>query len=395
MSIPFSGGTYVNTTFLGETKQDAYTNLKTNLATAGWSRAVLGVGQGPGNVATVTITIASPGVVSFASHGFLGTERVILQTTGALPTGLSANTVYFVLFVDANSFRLATSSGGTAINTSGSQSGVHTLYSESILFESATQSNVTNPIRVRLKDNRGTALVVTFSIENAAGSVVGGSSGNAGGHIQMAAGITFRLVATKYHFMFMRNGAPSDARQWVWCGMPYVPTFLTSVTDVGFMFCNTDNDSRVQGSATGSVAVQSLRVCNMLTTDSNASVNWQCIYNSGINENAANGNTTALGSPFLLIPYPLRNNSSIPSSVTAGSYRWAGDQINTAPVPISWGVSGTAVEAKIRGVAFDLTYIAEAYAVDSTDTFNGHSWININNNNTAIPPRGGVWFATS
>lgn len=79
---------------------------------------------------TFTVTIASPGVVTLTGHGFIGGEQVYLTTTGALPTGLAIDTTYWVIFVDANTFRLATSQAnylaGTAINTSGSQSGVHT-----------------------------------------------------------------------------------------------------------------------------------------------------------------------------------------------------------------------------------------------------------------------------
>lgn len=81
-------------------------------------------------VGTFTITIASPGVATLTSHGLATGDGVYLTTTGALPTGLTANTRYWVIKVDANTFRLATSLAnalaGTAINTSGSQSGTHT-----------------------------------------------------------------------------------------------------------------------------------------------------------------------------------------------------------------------------------------------------------------------------
>lgn len=80
---------------------------------------------------TVTITIATPGVVTLSSHGFSTADRIYLTTTGALPTGLTANTLYYVIAVDASTFRLATTRAnaraGTAINTTGSQSGTHTL----------------------------------------------------------------------------------------------------------------------------------------------------------------------------------------------------------------------------------------------------------------------------
>lgn len=84
------------------------------------------------NKGTVTITVATPGVVTLNSHGFLTGESIFLTTTGALPTGLSVDTLYFVISVDGNTFRLATSYAnaiaGTSITTSGTQSGTHTLF---------------------------------------------------------------------------------------------------------------------------------------------------------------------------------------------------------------------------------------------------------------------------
>lgn len=75
---------------------------------------------------TVTITIASPGVVTWNAHPLGNGDPVRLQTTGALPTGLTANTTYYVVNKATNTFQLAASRGGTAINTSGTQSGIHT-----------------------------------------------------------------------------------------------------------------------------------------------------------------------------------------------------------------------------------------------------------------------------
>jgi len=78
--------------------------------------------------ATVTITIASPGVITWNSHLLSANDPVRFTTTGALPTGLVANTTYFVSAtgLTANSFSVSATAGGTRINTSGTQSGVHT-----------------------------------------------------------------------------------------------------------------------------------------------------------------------------------------------------------------------------------------------------------------------------
>lgn len=78
--------------------------------------------------ATVTITIASPGVISWTGHGLYANAPVKFTTTGALPTGITAGTTYYVISagLTADTFRISATIGGAAINTSGSQSGVHT-----------------------------------------------------------------------------------------------------------------------------------------------------------------------------------------------------------------------------------------------------------------------------
>lgn len=78
------------------------------------------------NSSTVTLTIASPCVVTWASHGIPNGYGVQITTTGTLPTGLTAGTTYYVINATTNTFQLSATKGGSAINTSGSQSGTHT-----------------------------------------------------------------------------------------------------------------------------------------------------------------------------------------------------------------------------------------------------------------------------
>jgi microcystin-dependent protein len=79
------------------------------------------------SLGTVTISIASPGVITSNAHGLVVGEQVFLTTTGALPTGLSADTRYYVVSSATDTITISATLGGTAINTSGSQSGTHTL----------------------------------------------------------------------------------------------------------------------------------------------------------------------------------------------------------------------------------------------------------------------------
>lgn len=80
-------------------------------------------------VQTCTISIAAPAVVTLNAHGLTAGDAVVFYTTGALPTGLTAGTVYYVISagLTANAFEVSATSGGTAINTSGSQSGTQSV----------------------------------------------------------------------------------------------------------------------------------------------------------------------------------------------------------------------------------------------------------------------------
>ncbi len=79
------------------------------------------------NTSVVTISIASPGVVTLASHGYTAGMGVVFG--GTLPTGLTAGTTYYVLStgMTANTFQVSATPAGTAINTSGSSSGTLTV----------------------------------------------------------------------------------------------------------------------------------------------------------------------------------------------------------------------------------------------------------------------------
>ncbi len=80
------------------------------------------------SIGTFTVTIASPAVFSKTAHGLAAGDAVYFTTSGALPTGLSTNTIYYVISagLTADNFEVSTTRGGSAVNTSGSQSGTHT-----------------------------------------------------------------------------------------------------------------------------------------------------------------------------------------------------------------------------------------------------------------------------
>lgn len=134
--------------------------------------------------ATATVTIATPGVVTSTAHKLVAGDTVVFSTTGALPTGITAGTTYYVLATDlaADTFKFAATAGGTPIDTTGSQSGVHTI----------VKGNKKTCMYVAIKDASGE----TF-LDDRNGNLVGSAGGT--GTINYATGaysVTFFAVTS-------------------------------------------------------------------------------------------------------------------------------------------------------------------------------------------------------
>lgn len=114
---------------------------------------------------TVTITIASPAVITYTAHSITPNTRVTFSTSGALPTGITVGTVYYVIAtgMTVNTFQISATLGGSAVNTSGTQSGTQTIayYSgddativgNTIIDNSSTGMTANGQINVKLSDN--------------------------------------------------------------------------------------------------------------------------------------------------------------------------------------------------------------------------------------------------
>jgi hypothetical protein len=59
---------------------------------------------------------------------------IVLETSGALPTGLSVGVTYYTRYVSATTFNLSTTPAGALIDTTGSQSGVHKISQRGVLL---------------------------------------------------------------------------------------------------------------------------------------------------------------------------------------------------------------------------------------------------------------------
>ena len=94
---------------------------------------------------TITMTIASPCVVT-CSLGLVEGTPITLSTTGALPTGLLPGITYYVKYLTTTTFNLAATSGGAAITTTGTQSGVQSISPRGILLSSLTGADGYTPL---------------------------------------------------------------------------------------------------------------------------------------------------------------------------------------------------------------------------------------------------------
>jgi hypothetical protein len=81
----------------------------------------------------ITITIAAPGVITLpAGYNFPNGTLIQFESTGALPTGLTVGTTYFVRDSAGTNFSVAATISGAAITTSGSQSGLQFISSRGV-----------------------------------------------------------------------------------------------------------------------------------------------------------------------------------------------------------------------------------------------------------------------
>lgn len=100
-----------------------------------WWYLITDIGSEDGDF---TITIAAPGVATSLAHGMSVNDPVRISTTGALPTGLAPGDYFIKTVPTLDTFTLSATLGGAAIDTSGTQSGVHSFIANPTLVVRAT-----------------------------------------------------------------------------------------------------------------------------------------------------------------------------------------------------------------------------------------------------------------
>lgn len=206
------------------------------------------------SLGVTTMTIAAPGVVTLTNHGLVTGDAVYFTTTGALPTGLTANTVYYAVKIDANTFNLATSVGnamaGTKITTSGTQSGVHTLLRSPYgVGDGSTTFNI--------PDARGRAIAGNDQMGGTAASrLTGSASGGVYGQLvgygagEQAHQLTVAELASHTHNWLSGNGGAAGGG-----------AFTAAINNAGF---NTGAPSEYAGGNAAHNVVQPTLVLNKI-----------------------------------------------------------------------------------------------------------------------------------
>lgn len=86
------------------------------------------------------ISVASPGIVTSLSHGYVANDPVTFSV-GTVPTGLALNTTYFARNPAADTLELSLTSGGVSINTTGA-AGLSIIAKAPVTWPSLTAANL-------------------------------------------------------------------------------------------------------------------------------------------------------------------------------------------------------------------------------------------------------------
>ena len=156
------------------------------------------------NSSTATITIASPAIVT-TTYAPPTDTTVVFTTTGALPTGLTAGTQYFVrnitnLAGGGTTFNVSATPTGTLINTSGSQSGTQTAtFTVQTPYLSVTSGS---PIVTAYFPNHGYVAGSQFYIPSSVALTIGG--------ITLSGVYTIQTVSDTNTFQFIASNTPTS-----------------------------------------------------------------------------------------------------------------------------------------------------------------------------------------
>ena len=119
---------------------------------------------------TVSITIGASALVT-ATINLPDLTAITLQTTGTLPTGLTAGTTYYTRYVSSTTFNLSTTPTGALITTSGTQSGVQSISPRGVALTSLANSTDVPLSQTYFLVSDTSRFVICFGTNDAASTV--------------------------------------------------------------------------------------------------------------------------------------------------------------------------------------------------------------------------------
>jgi len=234
----------------------------------------------------------------------------------------------------------------------------------------------------RFKNNSATSM--TVSLQNAAGTLVGGNSTSAGCFITPVSGATFKIIATQYWFLIVALGVYSY-KSFVYGGVLYLPSFMTNCYEAGLLMGNCYNDT---GGNNGNNQWRS-----NFGWSQNVVTNYQMTTNNLMQDNASNllncSNcfqcSPALASAYFVnLGYGIQNNYYYVQ-------QWTNGDVLTIDPLMAWDVYSAYGNPQVRGQLYDATIISQGFVGDTTMTFGGHNWFCLTHNNWSQS----LLFATS
>lgn len=187
---------------------------------------------GYGTGATFTAN-ASTDVITASAHGLSNGNRLLLDSTTTLPAGLSKNTVYYVISVTTNTFKVSTTAGGSAVDITDTGTGTHSFYT--------TFKVVDRRGRVGVGQGTATTKVATFVSRSSNVITVSGLASATWDEFQTGQSITY--------------SAPGGAMTGLTSGNPYYIIRLSATTfSLASTLANAQNGTAIALSSDGTGA---------------------------------------------------------------------------------------------------------------------------------------------
>lgn len=266
---------------------------------------------GGGLAGTFGVSIGSPATFSMNNHGLVSGDAIKLQTNGALPSGLSVISTYYIRSGStADTFTVAPYPGGPAVGTSGTQSGTHTLYSIGVNNRALGNGSFIGGGAKNLASGaKGTVGGGQKNTSSGIYSTVGGGNYNASGARNTTVGGGNRNTASGYCSTvgggYKNTANASVASAFATVGGGIRNTSAESYSTVGGGYNNTAHGSRsVVAGGQG-----------------NRAVAYSAVIGGGF-QNTASGSCSTLGGGK-------RNTSSGSYSTVGGGYKNASDVYGT------------------------------------------------------------------